>query len=229
MDIYQPYTYLVGWSQQDLWYYGVRYAKQCRPDDLWKSYFTSSSLVKDTRLKYGEPDVVQVRKTFDNANEAKKWESKVLVRMNVLGNDRWLNRNISGEQFIIKQHAPETIIKMKQAWALKDADVKKQLSESISRRQLGCSNSFYGRKHSEESNEKRRLKLLGKPKSTSHKERHSGSNNHFYGKEHSESAKEKMKDAWVRRINYECPHCKKSTKNKTLAMRWHFDNCKLKS
>lgn len=75
------YTYLIGWSLLDRWYYGVRYAKDCRPSDLWTEYFTSSDLVKDFREKNGEPQVVEVRRTFQSVKESQEWENKVLRRM----------------------------------------------------------------------------------------------------------------------------------------------------
>jgi len=92
MTIYKPYTYLIGWSQLDKWYYGVRYAKGCDPQDLWKSYFTSSKHVERYRNEHGDPDVVQTRKTFDTAKEAIQWEHKVLERLNAAHSNIWLNR-----------------------------------------------------------------------------------------------------------------------------------------
>ncbi len=66
MSIYIPYTYIIGWSLYNKYYYGVRYAKNCNPNDLWKTYFTSSKYVKEFRNNHGEPDIIQVRKTFEN-------------------------------------------------------------------------------------------------------------------------------------------------------------------
>lgn len=86
------YTYLIGWSKQNKWYYGVRYAKHCNPSELWKSYFTSSQYVHSFRKEYGEPDVIQIRKQFENKEHAILWENKVLNRMDVIHNDKWLNR-----------------------------------------------------------------------------------------------------------------------------------------
>lgn len=87
-----PYTYLIGWSNYDTWYYGVRYAKNCHPDDLWTKYKTSSTYVADFVQLHGEPDVVQVRKTFYSGADAREWEEKVLRRMKVVESDRWLNK-----------------------------------------------------------------------------------------------------------------------------------------
>jgi hypothetical protein len=91
-----PYTYLIGWSNHNLWYYGVRYSKGCNPDDLWSKYFTSSKYVAEIRSSIGEPDVIQIRKTFTNSKDAQVWETKVLRRMHVLTDQRWINKSIAG-------------------------------------------------------------------------------------------------------------------------------------
>lgn len=91
------YTYIIGWLNLNKLYYGVRYASNADPSDLWKSYFTSSKHVKAFREKHGEPDLIQVRKVFEDANKAREWESKFLKKVNVLSNDKFLNKtdNIS--------------------------------------------------------------------------------------------------------------------------------------
>lgn len=92
MTIYTPYTYLIGWSAHNKFYYGVRFGKNCNPCDLWVSYFTSSKVVKQFRIDHGEPDIIQIRKTFSNRKDAARWEEKVLIRMNVSKNDKFLNK-----------------------------------------------------------------------------------------------------------------------------------------
>lgn len=95
-----PYTYLIGWSKHNLWYYGARFANTKLPEeDLWVKYFTSSSHVKTARKTLGEPDVVQVRRHHASPQSALLWESKVLQRLRVLKNDHWLNANIGGKEF----------------------------------------------------------------------------------------------------------------------------------
>ena len=91
MTIYTPYTYLIGWSDLSKFYYGVRYAKECHPDELWSKYFTSSKHVARFRNKYGEPDIVQIRRTFSDREDAKNWENKVLLRMNARDHPKLLN------------------------------------------------------------------------------------------------------------------------------------------
>jgi hypothetical protein len=93
LDETTPFTYLIGWSELDKWYYGVKFAKGCHPDDLWVTYFTSSKVVQDMREKHGEPDIIQIRRTFTSGKNAINWETKVLKRIKVLYNDCWLNQS----------------------------------------------------------------------------------------------------------------------------------------
>lgn len=105
MSNHTPYTYLVGWSKQNVWYYGVRTAKNCNPADFWVRYFTSSKHVKSFRASYGEPDVLQIRKTFDSSTKALVWEEKVIRRV-ALKSERWLNANCAGRYFSTAGHVP---------------------------------------------------------------------------------------------------------------------------
>lgn len=86
-----PYTYLIGWSNLDKWYYGVRYSKKANPEDLWKTYFTSSKIVKEFIEANGNPDIIEIRKTFNSHIKAKNYEDKVLRRLKVNKSDKWLN------------------------------------------------------------------------------------------------------------------------------------------
>jgi hypothetical protein len=90
------YTYLVGWKHLNKFYYGVRYCKNCSIESLWTTYFTSSKIVKEYRSKYGEPDVVEIRKEFDQKEKAFLWEQKVLRKLGVPHNEKFLNQNIGG-------------------------------------------------------------------------------------------------------------------------------------
>jgi len=111
MTTYTPYTYLIGWSKLNKWYYGVRFAKGCRPDDLWTSYYTSSKYVKMFREENGEPDVILIRRTFSDRIQALDWEHKVLRRMNVSTKDTWLNKTdnrsvINDRYMLAASHTP---------------------------------------------------------------------------------------------------------------------------
>jgi len=121
MSIYTPYTYLIGWSHHNMWYYGVRYSKKCSPDDLWTKYFTSSKHVKSFRKQNGEPDVVQIRKTFSKVEDAQLWEHKVLRRIKAVMRKDFLNKtdnksfgDVSGENnpMFNRKHTEDTRLKL---------------------------------------------------------------------------------------------------------------------
>jgi len=99
MDIYKPYTYLIGWTDINKWYYGVRFAKNCNPNDLWIKYFTSSKKVKEIRKMHGEPNIIQIRKIFDNSQKARIWESKVIKKINAVSDKKWLNQTDITDKF----------------------------------------------------------------------------------------------------------------------------------
>jgi hypothetical protein len=93
-----PYTYLIYWSDTNMAYYGVRYAKNCHPSDFWKTYKTSSNKVSDHIKKHGDPDIIQIRKIFTGENrvlKARLWEHKVLRRLQVIKRKDFLNASDS--------------------------------------------------------------------------------------------------------------------------------------
>jgi len=111
ITIYIPYCYLIGWSKLNKFYYGVRTAKNCNPSDFWVKYFTSSKQVKKFRKKYGDPDIIQIRKTFLDKDSAMKWESKVLRRLNVKDRNDFLNLCNSYPDFCTNGYVPVVNIK----------------------------------------------------------------------------------------------------------------------
>lgn len=115
------YTYLIGWSEHRKYYYGVRFAKNAQPEDLWISYFTSSKHVKKFAKEHGTPDIIEIRKIFDDVQEARNWEHKVLRRLKVKNNDIWLNKtdNISMPNFSpiwTKESREKASLSSKKAW-----------------------------------------------------------------------------------------------------------------
>ena len=93
--MYQPYTYLIAWTDHNVFYYGVRYSKKIEnklPDqDLWVDYFTSSKYVQEFREEHGEPDRIEIRRVFDSAKKARDWEEKFLRKINAKQRSEWLN------------------------------------------------------------------------------------------------------------------------------------------
>lgn len=131
----KAYTYLIGWSHHSKYYYGVRYAKGCNTNELWKTYYTSSKYVKQFYEKYGEPDIIEVRQSFNDIEQARLHEHKVLRRLNVTNNDIWLNQtdnmSISLESSMYK-HTPEICLKKSKSHKGKkhSEETKKKMSKT---------------------------------------------------------------------------------------------------
>lgn len=89
----KAFTYLIGWSSHNKFYFGVRFAKGCSTSDIWTTYFTSSKHVKRFALLNGPPDIIQIREVFENVNEARNYETKILRRLLTSSNKSiWLNK-----------------------------------------------------------------------------------------------------------------------------------------
>lgn len=157
------YTYLLGWSKLNKFYYGVRFAKNCQPSDLFVTYFTSSKYVKEFIKNNGNPDIIQIRKTFESSDKARLWENRVLKKMQVIKDVRWLNKtdNLSISVECCKyEHTDE--IKLKKSLShigKKHSDkVKKKISES----QKGKPRLYMlGKKRPEHSAKMKELQRLG--------------------------------------------------------------------
>ena len=104
MNIYSskdrlPYTYLIGWSQLNKFYYGRRTARGCHPEEFWKTYFTSSEYVKNFVKENGNPDIIQIRQTFDDPIDCEKWECRFLTKVNAASNPKFINEHNGGSTF----------------------------------------------------------------------------------------------------------------------------------
>ena len=95
------YTYLIGWSKHNRWYYGSQYGKKAHPSNLWNTYFTSSKEVKKFRKEFGEPDVVEVRKVFVDVESCRVWEYKVIKRMKIVEKESWFNKSDGNKSFFV--------------------------------------------------------------------------------------------------------------------------------
>lgn len=190
-----PYTYLIGWAILDKYYYGVRYAKKCNPDDLWVTYFTSSNKVKEFAKMHGAPDVIQVRKVFQSIDESREWEKRVLTKLNVLQSDKWLNSNVGGAMPPwIGESNPMYGRSRKGEVHNNGEHISKGLREFFetelgklerqkrSSRVSGESNPMYGKTHSEEYKQFMSNRM-------------SGESNPMYGKTHSEDARKKISES----------------------------------
>lgn len=195
-SIYQPYTYLIGWSKLNYWYYGCQFSKNCNPSNLWKSYFTSSKIVKEFCKFHGEPDIIQIRFIFKTKTQTLKCEEKILNKVVSLPN--WLN---------LKNFGTQTFDASKYIWIHKENKEKYILPENLSKYESvnwQRGRSSISRKkmkipHSPEHTQKmvttRKTQGYGGYKLTPNI--HLGASNPNYGKKHSSQTRFKMKNAWT--------------------------------
>lgn len=97
-----PYTYCLTHNPSGRRYYGSRYAKNCKPEDLWISYFTSSTIIKKLIETDGKSAFsFEIRKVFDTKVAALTWEQKVLCRLKVTKNEKWINESYFSKDKIV--------------------------------------------------------------------------------------------------------------------------------
>ena len=239
----QPYTYLIGWSKYKKYYYGVRYAKNCLPTDLWIKYFTSSLIVASTRLELGEPDIIQVRKIFVTKEQARNWETKVLKRMKVVVSELFLNKNdrpappISNRP--MSEYNKKKLLEAKLGKPRSDV-TKQKLREARSHQII-----VKGRVVSVETRQKIRDANLGKTMSTDTKAKISAGNKGKHFDKRSVETRQKIRDANLGKTMSadtkdkisagnkgkpkpitQCPHCLKFG-GVSQMQQWHFNKCKL--
>ena len=242
----QCFTYLIGWSNLNTYYYGRKTSKECNPSMLFETYFTSSKYVHEFIEKNGYPDIVQIRKTFGtNHKDCETWELKVLRRIDAAGDIRYLNKtNVADHSTTNRAPAYD-----------KDENFIGMVSCSDER----WGNTIFGKnkfndltKWNEGASRKmREMSKVGIHPSqvrvtegTHHFQQNVGNrpadiaqrhlvemNNHYFQsdthkKEVSQRTRRMAKEGALpigQRIT--CPHCQKSGQA-TAMKRWHFDNCK---
>lgn len=217
-----PYTYLIGWTKLNMWYYGVRYAKNCDPSDLWVDYFTSSNYVKEFRAVNGEPDVIEIRRIFKDSKYAIRCEDRVIRNLKIYSNSNFLNKSYSGSIFYseevrkkisdsakgrkaphLKNKTPEHIEKMR----LTKTGVK-QTPEQREATSLALKKKYAEEVHHSTGttlSEDHRMNIsIGirnsqKFKDSVDKMKHTGSDNGMFGKRHSDETREKIRQ---KRLEY---------------------------
>lgn len=220
------YTYLIGWSKHNIWYYGVRYANGCQPIDLWTTYFTSSKYVKEFRETYGEPDIIEVRKIFKNQKNAIKCEDRVIKTLKLYENKNFLNRSYSGSIYYdeevrkkisnsrigksaphLKNKSKEHIEKMRKTkTGVKQSEAhKKAVSEALKKKWSLQKHHCFGTSLTEQHKNSISSGIKNSEKYKLAKEKNAfaniGKDNGMYGKKHSEETKAKIRAAILSKKN----------------------------
>jgi hypothetical protein len=210
------YTYLIGWSDLDKWYYGVRYARDCHVSELWTTYFTSSSHVHKFMSEHGQPDVVLIRQTFTDPGLARRWESKVLRRIGAVHSSKWLNKTdnaaidpvIAGSSWKSMSQDDRRERSRKAGIAANEKLTADQKRDRLEKSVIGTK-LWWSTKSSEERRAHSRLGgIAAAAKMTP---------------EQKEYRNRRTRE--IHNVEHKCPHCEKSGKG-TAMKRWHFDNCK---
>jgi hypothetical protein len=220
MDIYIPYTYLIGWSNQQKFYYGCRYAINCNPNDFWINYFTSSSKVDQFIKQFGDPDIIQIRKIFpNNPKKCLEWEHKFLTKIDAANNPNFLNesnggigwsnnkgrvvvKDFKGKRFQVEINDPRylsgELLPLHQGKIASD-ETRKKMSE----KRKGRVSPNKGKKLTQEQIERITNRLKGRSLSEDHKQKLRKPRN---------------------QKEVTCPKCGKCGKGPNMT-RYHFDNC----
>uniref|UniRef100_B0T623 Nuclease associated modular domain-containing protein n=1 Tax=Caulobacter sp. (strain K31) TaxID=366602 RepID=B0T623_CAUSK len=151
----QPFLYAIGWTKLDKWYIGCRYAKGCKPSDLWTIYFTSSRYVDAFRKEHGEPDHIEVLFTGSKAFVRVK-EEETLRQWTMHRDERFLNATIGGFSFSTDKRGNPKGAKLS---AQRRANVTAAMRDPV--RRAKAAETQRGRKHTEESKAKIRAAKLG--------------------------------------------------------------------
>lgn len=243
-----PFTYLIGWSQHNKYYYGVRYAQGCHPSDLWKTYFTSSKYVTDFRESHGEPDLKEIRKIFNTDIAAIRWEDSVIKRAKLYKHHNFLNKAYSGAIHYdvdvrqkLSEHAKKPrsdnfkkarSVAMKKMWLegifdnrpVRSQQYKENMSNILkkkySQEEHHCAGRELSASHKANISEGVRESEKYKKAKDQGMFGHSGKKNGMYGKLHSDDTKNLIKEKALNRAKHECVGCGKYATKQVLA-RYH--------
>lgn len=130
-----PFTYLITHKPSGMKYYGVRYKRDCSPNDLWTTYFTSSKVVKRMIKQYGKDSFAyEIRNVFTSALDATVWEAKVHRRLRVDLREDWINQHAQSCDFNFYGHSHSSKTKEKIRRKMKarklSAEHRRRISEA---------------------------------------------------------------------------------------------------
>lgn len=87
-----PYVYIIKHIPTGLIYYGSKFSKSANPELFFKNYFTSSKIVHSLLESDGiDAFIFEIRRTFNTKEKCIEWERKVLRRMKVSSNEKFIN------------------------------------------------------------------------------------------------------------------------------------------
>lgn len=152
------FTYHLFHRPTQMNYYGARWKKGCHPKDLFSTYFTSSKKVLLLIEEYGVDSFdVRIRKIFKTKEDCMKWECKVLLKLGIPKNKRWLNIATRMPSMYGRKHTEETLLKMKKPKGPWSEERRQAKSKEMKEKHLSGKNTLPDRtgiKHTEETKNK---------------------------------------------------------------------------
>lgn len=202
-----PFTYLIGWSKHNTYYYGAKYSKDANTLQLMTTYMTSSDKVKNFILLNGMPDIIQIRRIFNSVNKCRAWEERVLKRMKVRTSEKWLNQ--TDRQGLPPRYNCNNWNGKKMSEESK-AKISKALSgkKHTDQHKLNNSKAQSGKVLKEETKENISKSLKGKTKSSEHKQAISKA---LKGRIISDEAKRKLKETLAKKRELKQEQGRKNT------------------
>lgn len=153
------YTYCITHLPSGKRYYGCQYSMRCDPSHLGVSYFSSSRRIHKLIEQEGlDAFKFDVRKVFRAEKEkCRRWEHKVLVRLNAAKSEKWFNRHNADLKFYNsgdimddtrekmriarqgKKHSKETIEKIRQSRIGKKMSIESRAKMTLSHKGIKLS------------------------------------------------------------------------------------------
>jgi hypothetical protein len=234
MKTYQAYTYLIKFKLTGKVYYGVRFKnirlKRTPIEDFMIKYKTSSQQINELIKECGfDAFEWEIRKTFDTAEQAIAWETKVLRRCNVLNRqDTWYNANIAGHK--ITTAKGRKTISDRHKGVPKTEEHRNKIREKLKGVKKNYVQSIEQRRHNSESHKGENHPMYGVILSPEERLKRGAENKGKipYNKGSIKPQLEIDKANATREQNKKvCEHCG-ILSIKGLYTRWHGDNCKYK-
>jgi hypothetical protein len=212
-------------------YYGVRYAKDCHPSDLFVTYFTSSEYVADHIKENGLPDIIEVRQTFttpSRVDEAREWESRVLTKLKVTKNTKYLNQStgkgippLTGDlNPMRKSENKEKFLEV-----VRSAEHRYKQGIPVRQKVLDGTHHFIGSEVNRKRVENGTHQFLGgEIQGKSSRARVANGTHNFFGatKQQLLNGNHPSQQRWI------CEHCSKEGNGSTNYKRWHGINCRVR-